>query len=94
MQQIAGFVVGALYDVTVVIHVFTNGSTIDADVAGEAKINVSFGECTLVSLNGLVEGKEGIVPSRTEGHEQYGLVLARLCLLISNQLIVGRILRD
>ena len=76
VQEVTGLVVVAAYDVAVVVGVLTSTGTVDADVAGEADIDVGIGEGSLVGSLGLVEGLEGVVPGGTEGYQQDGNVLA------------------
>ena len=94
MQQITGLVVIALYDVTIVIGILTDTCTVDADVAGEADINICLGESLLVSSLCLVESQERIVPCRTEGNQQNGYAFLGLGLLCGNQIVVVTVLRN
>ena len=94
VQQVAWLVVVAPDHVAVVVRVLTNAGTVDADVAREAEIDISLGECLLVGRNGFVEGLEGIVPGRAESHQQDGHVLPGLGFLLCHLLVVDSILRD
>ena len=94
MQQIAGLVIVATNDITIVVDILTSAGAVDTDVAREAHVDISIGECSLVCVNGLVECLESIVPSRTESYEQYGNILLGCSLLSSNFLVVDGVLRN
>ena len=92
MQQIAGLVIVALHDVAFVINILTGTGAVDTDVARETHIDISLRECSLIGGNSLVECLEGVVPGRTECHQQYGNVLLGLSLLGSHQIVVDGVL--